>query len=107
MRKTNLIFLTVFFLMVALTVSDGIGNQLTSYYALGGLIILGACGIIYSLWRIQRMSGVSWNQTGKDARDRLDRAYQGDLNEEDAYIKQMYMDEQEYERDLYESTEYD
>lgn len=101
MRKTNLIFLIGLFLMITLTVLDGIGNQLASYYALGGLVILGACGIIYLLWRIQRMSGVSWDQTGMDARDRLDRAYQGDLSGEDAYVKLMYMDQDEYESDLY------
>lgn len=101
MKKTNLIFLTVLFLMIALTLISDRAGQLTSYYALGGLIILGACAIIYSLWRIQRMSGASWNQTGRDARDRLDRAYQGDLSEEDAYVKLMYMDQNEYESDLY------
>ena len=103
MRKTNLIFLTALFLMIALTVIlDGVDNQLTSYYALGGLIILGACAIIYTLWRIQKLSGKSWDQTGREARERLDRAYQGGLSEEDIHVKRMYMDEQEYEQDLYE-----
>lgn len=99
MRKTNIIILIAFVLMVILTISDGLS---TSYYALGGLTIMGACAIIYILWRIQKLSGKSWNQTGREARERLDRAYQGDLSEEGVYVKRMYMDEQEYEQDLYE-----
>lgn len=94
MRKTNLIFLAALFLMIALTVIlDGVNNQLTSYYALGGLIILGACGIIYSLWRIQKMSGVSWRESGERARRLLEQAENDNLPEDYRQTRDLYYDE--------------
>lgn len=93
MRKINTIGLIASALMIILTISTGTENQGTSYLALGGLILLGICGIIYSLWRVQRMSGVSWKESGERARRLLEQAETGDLPEDYQQIRDLYYDE--------------
>lgn len=102
MRKTNIIGLVAFVFMVALTVSTGTENQGASYIALGGLIILGACGIIYSLWRVQRMSGVSWKESGDRARELLRRAEDGDLPDQYEETRRIYYPEAYLDQGYYE-----
>jgi hypothetical protein len=102
MRKTNIIILIAFTLMVILTISDGLS---TSYYALGGLIILGACGIIYSLWRVQRMSGVSWKESGERARELLQQAEDGYLPEDYEQTRLVYYPEGYEDEDWVDMSE--
>lgn len=93
MRKINIIGLVAFTFMVAITIFDVIGNQKTSYLALGGLIALAVCAIIYSLWRIQKMSGVSWKESGERARWLLEQAENDNLPEDYRQTRDLYYDE--------------